>query len=147
MIPDTPTIMKVWAPWCAECRAMQPQLEEIAAEHPDVDLVLLNAAERPGDTATLGIRGTPTLIGYSGGREMFRETGRRTPTELRLLFESVESGSAAPAVGRFDVLVRFGAGTVLTVLGMVSGPSWVLVGAGALVGVFGYVTMRRRAIS
>ncbi len=144
-IPEIATIIEVWAPWCAECKAMQPSVDEIAAEHPDVDLVMLNAAERPDDAAGLGVRGTPTLIGYSGGREVFRKTGRRTPAELRLLFESVATGSAALAVGRVDVALRLGAGAVLTVLGLASGPSWILVIVGVAAGLFGYLTMHRRA--
>ena len=143
-IPENPTIIEVWAPWCAECKAMQPLVDSVAAEHPGVDFVMLNAAERPDDASGLGVSATPTLIGYSGGREVFRKTGRRTQAELRLLFESVASGSAAPAVGGVDVALRFGAGAVLTVLGLASGPSWILVVVGATLGVFGYLTMRRR---
>jgi thiol-disulfide isomerase/thioredoxin len=144
-IPDNPTIIEVWAPSCAECKAMQPSVDSIAAEYPEVDLVMLNAAERRDDAAGLGVRGTPTLIGYSAGRELFRETGRRTTAELQLLFESVASGSVSPAVGRVDVALRFGAGAVLAALGLASGPSWILVIAGVSAGVFGYLTMRRRA--
>lgn len=144
-IPETPTIIEVWAPWCAECKAMQPSVDSVAAEYPDVDLVMLNTVELPDEAAALGVRGTPTLIGYRGGREVFKETGRRTPAELRLLFASVSSGWSSPAVGRVDIVVRFGAGLVLTVLGLASGPSWILVVVGAAVGLFGYLTMRRRA--
>ena len=144
-IPEHPTIIEVWAPWCADCRSMQPLVDSVAAEHPGVDFVMLNAAERSDDASGLGVRATPTLIGYSGGGEVFRETGRRTQAELRLLFESVASGSAAPAVGGVDVALRFGAGAVLTVLGLASGPSWILVIVGVAAGLFGYFTMRRRA--
>jgi thiol-disulfide isomerase/thioredoxin len=144
-IPENPTILEVWAPWCAECKAMQPSVDSIAAEYPEVDLVMVNAAERRDDAAGLGVRGTPTLIGYSGGRELFRETGRRTSVELQLLFESVASGSVSPAVSRVDVALRFGAGAVLAALGLASGPSWILVVAGVSAGLFGYLAMRRRA--
>jgi thiol-disulfide isomerase/thioredoxin len=144
-IPENPTIIEVWAPWCAECEAMQPSVDSIAAEYPEVDLVMLNAAERRDDAAGLWVRGTPTLIGYCGGRELFRETGRRTSAELRLLFESVASGLVSHAFGRVDVALRFGAGAVLAALGLASGPSWILVIAGVSAGLFGYLTMRRRA--
>lgn len=107
--------------------------------------MMLNAADRPEDASGLGVRTTPTLIGYFGGREVFRKTGRRTQAELRLLFESVASGSVVPAVGGVDVALRFGAGAVLAVLGLASGPSWILVIVGATVGLFGYLTMLRRA--
>ena len=148
-IPENPTIIEVWAPWCAECKAMQPSVDSISAEYPAVDVVMLNAAERRDDATDLRVRGTPTLIGYSGGRELFRETGRRTSAELQLLFESVTSGSLSPAVSRVDVALRFGAGAVLAALGLASGlasgPSWILVIAGVSPGLFGYLTMRRRA--
>jgi thioredoxin 1 len=144
-IPESPTIIEVCAPWCAECRAIQPLVDSMAAEHLDVDLVMLNTADRRDNTAALGVRGTPTLIGYSGGHEVFRETGRRTSAELRLLFQSVASGSVTPTVGRVDIALRFGAGAVLTVLGLASGPSWILLVGGAAVGLFGYFAMHRRA--
>lgn len=144
-IPQTPTIIEVWAPWCAQCKAMRPWVDLIAAEHPGVDLVMLNTAERPEKAAALGVRGTPTLIGYSGGHEVFRATGRRTPSELQHLFESVASGSVAPPVGRVDGVLRLGVAVLLSVLGLASGPSWSLVVLGVAVGLFGYITMHRRA--
>ena len=44
-IPENPTILEVWAPWCAECKAMQPSVDSISAERFAVGLQLPRTRE------------------------------------------------------------------------------------------------------
>jgi hypothetical protein len=118
-------------------------LDSVSADHPEVALTMINAAEEPEKATALGVRGTPTLIGYSNGEEVFRSTGRRTVTELRQIFDAVADGTPPPRVGASDIALRVGSGAVLIAIGFVSGPAWVLIGAGALVAVFGLHSMLR----
>lgn len=106
-------------------------------------MMKINAVEEPDMVKALGVRGTPTLIGYSNGVEVFRRTGRRTPTELREIFVAVADGTPAPRVGVSDIALRVGSGAALIAIGFVSGPAWVLIGAGALVALFGLHSMLR----
>ncbi len=136
-----PTVVEVTAPWCGECRAMGPVIETVAISHPAVDFRVIDVSADPDAAAALGVKGTPTLIGYANGEELFRSTGRRTRAELESMFRSVAGDGTAPVVGRGDVLLRGGTGVALIVLGLVAGPAWPLVGIGIAVGLFGFLPM------
>lgn len=144
---QNPTILELWAPSCAECRAMQPHLDAAAADFSDtVDLVRVNAAANPDVVRTLHVMGTPTLIGVHRGVEVFRFTGRRSRAELGDLFRAVAVGADATGVGAQDVLLRVGTGVVLVGIGLVTGPAWSLAAIGAAVtafGLFPWLTRRR----
>ena len=138
-----PTLIEVMTPHCVECRAMQPDLDAVAEEHrQDVDLVVLDATREPERVASLRVLGTPTLIAVKDGVEMSRFTGRRTRRELAELFAGVAGGDTTEvaAVSRGDRIVWGLAGGLLAVAGLLSGPAWILVAAGAAVA--GYAALR-----
>lgn len=131
-----PTIVEVWAPSCAPCRAMKPNLEATAADfREEVDLVVVDASRQADAVRQLGVMGTPTLIGVRDGIELFRTTGRRNAEELAALFASTVDGSTRgkPGVARADRLIRVSAGALLVLVGLVSGPTWLLVAIGGVV--------------
>ncbi len=121
---------------------MKPTIAAIADLNPDVDFKILDATTHSETVEALGVKGTPTLIGYANGEEVFRATGRRTGAELEAMFKFVAGAEAVPTLGKGDEFLRVGAGTVLVALGLLSGPAWPLVGIGALVALFGFVAMR-----
>lgn len=139
--PSRPTIVEAWSPSCVACRAMQPDLEAVARDQPEVEVVRVDVVANPSWARERGVLGTPTLIGFRDGAEVFRHTGRRDRAELRSLFAAVQGEVDTPRVGRFDRILRVAAGLVLTVLGAVSGPTWPLVAVGIVVlavGVIGW---------
>jgi thioredoxin 1 len=69
-------LVDFWAEWCVPCRLLGPTIDSIAEEHASiVGVVKLNVDENPATTATYGIKGIPTLILFSEGREVERIVG------------------------------------------------------------------------
>lgn len=137
-----PTILEIWAPACVECKAMQPDLDDMAQEFSDrVDVRMINAADELGMVRGLGVRATPTLIGVRQGEEVFRIVGRRSRTELNELFEALGHGGSVPERSRQDVVVHVFAGMALVGVGLVGGPVWPLVIVGTAVLIYGTAPM------
>jgi len=69
-------LVDFWAEWCGPCRMLGPTIDSIAEEHAGmVGIVKLNVDENPATTATYGIKGIPTLILFSDGKEVERIVG------------------------------------------------------------------------
>ena len=133
-----PTVIEIWAPGCGDCRAMQPHIDAVAEKYrSSVDLVMIDASTDPETVRALGVWGTPTLIGVSAGKQVFRHTGRRAAPELENLFLSLANGTAPSRVTRSDLLARTLGGMVLIGLGLSTGPIWPLVGVGGVVLLWG----------
>ncbi|MGO3930168.1 thioredoxin TrxC [Rhodopseudomonas pseudopalustris] len=78
-----PVLVDVWAPWCAPCRMMAPAFAAAAAElEPLVRLVKLNSDVEQAVAAQLGISGIPTLLLFRGGREIARQSGAMSASQI-----------------------------------------------------------------
>ena len=139
-----PTLIEVWAPQCAVCRAIDPHLLAAAAAHPTVELVRVDATADPEHARSLGAKGTPTLIGLLGGEEVFRHVGRMGPDGLDDLFGSLAERSTPPSPTTTPWL-RASAGTVLAGAGALTGPSWPLIALGLCIALWGAVPLLQRS--
>ena len=142
--PRGRTLLFVTSARCSVCRVMKPVLHTVVEGHPEVTVVEIDIGRVPEEVVGLGVKGTPTLIGMVDGNEVFRVTGRRTRDELERLVGSLIAGrQSGSRAGRIDVLLRVGTGVVLTVAGLVAGPTWFLVALGVAIAGWGIWGGRR----
>jgi len=143
-----PTLIEVWAPWCSACKAIEDDVLAAADRFGgSVQFERVNAASHPDMVEKLKVMGTPTLIGFSGGAEVYRSTGRPSPQEIEAVFEALENGTPPPrSTRRSDLVLRLGGGSVLVVLGLMAGPSVPLVLIGSAVLSLATIPYLRRRI-
>lgn len=73
---DVPVVVDFYADWCGPCKMMAPILDELAHDRKGELLVVkLDTDRNPGTTTRFTVRGIPTLIVFTRGREASRETG------------------------------------------------------------------------
>lgn len=73
-----PVVVDFWAPWCAPCHMVAPEVKKVAAARQGEWLVVkVNTDALPEIAVRLGIQSIPTLALFDGGREVSRTIGAR----------------------------------------------------------------------
>lgn len=80
---DIPLVVDFWADWCGPCKMMAPAFSQAAAQlEPKVRLAKLNTELEQAIAARFNIRSIPTLILFSGGQEITRQSGAMNSASL-----------------------------------------------------------------
>jgi thioredoxin 1 len=78
-----PILVEFGAQWCPPCKALHPLVERLARTYEGrVRVAEVDVNESPEIIRRLGIRGTPTIVVFQGGREIARQLGSTTRERL-----------------------------------------------------------------
>ena len=92
---DRPVLVDFWAEWCGPCRALAPTVEAVAEKYAaTARVVKLNVDFNPAVSQQYGIKGIPTLILFSGGKEAERMVGATSAGNISRLIEKHIGGAA-----------------------------------------------------
>ena len=87
---DTPVVIDFWAPWCAPCRSMAPAFTQAAQQlEPEVRLAKLNTEKEPSIGTRFAVQSIPTMIIFSNGKEIARQSGAMPQSEIVRWIKSV----------------------------------------------------------
>jgi thioredoxin 2 len=80
---DLPVVVDFWADWCQPCKMMAPQFEAAAsASRGRAFFAKLDTEAAPQTAARFGIRSIPTMIVFSRGREVARQSGAMSQAQI-----------------------------------------------------------------
>ena len=80
---DTPVLVDFYASWCGPCKMLAPVLSQLASRQKNsLKVVKVDVDKNPGAAQALKVRGVPTLILFSKGKQLWRQSGYMSLSQL-----------------------------------------------------------------
>jgi len=86
--------VKFGASWCAPCKSLEPKIEKMEEEFPNIKFYSVNVEDDPGMAKKYQIRSLPTVILLMDGKEVNRVIGASLITPLRKAFRDLSECAA-----------------------------------------------------
>ncbi len=84
-----PVVVDFWAPWCAPCRMVAPELVRVAKTHAGRFVVAkVNTDALPELSDRFSIRSIPTMAVFQGGREISRTAGAMPAPQIEAFIDA-----------------------------------------------------------
>lgn len=75
---DLPVVLDIWSGACQPCVKLAPTIKKLAAKYDGrVKVCQMNVADGMKTAASLGVRGTPTVLFFKNGKVVERAVGFR----------------------------------------------------------------------
>ncbi len=86
---DTPVLVDFFAEWCGPCKMMQPILEDTSKQLAGkVKILKVDVDKNPLAASRFQVRGVPTLILFSKGEIVWRQSGVVPSPQLVQIIEN-----------------------------------------------------------
>ena len=72
---DKPVLVDFFATWCGTCKMMEPIVEQVSEEVPEVDFVKVDVDDAENLAILYGISSIPCMIFFKNGEEADRMVG------------------------------------------------------------------------
>src|SRR3954468_8737807 len=79
---DKPVLVDFTAAWCPPCRAMNPILDQLAAERDDLRIVSVDVDSEQELASQWGVMSMPTFLLFHNGRPIQQLVGSPPPKRL-----------------------------------------------------------------
>ena len=90
---STLLVIDMWAPWCGPCRMVGPIVEQLADEFAGrIRVGKLDVDDNQNAAAEFGVQSIPTILFFSGGKEVDRVVGAQGKEMLKSKIESLLDG-------------------------------------------------------
>ncbi len=84
---EKPVLVDFWAEWCGPCRMLGPVIEELAGEHPEIELAKVNVDECPELAMGYRVNAIPAVMLFKDGKVAAQTVGYQPKESLEALLK------------------------------------------------------------